>query len=92
MITITESIEYFFEVDYDMPDKALEYLDWDDLTDIPELYEQVSAKMNGDYMRSFEITVDEIRPELSPVLTRTSDEEPALNTFIFNKKQTIRKK
>ena len=75
MITITESIEYFFEVDYDMP----EYLDWEDLKEIPELYKQVTAKMNGDYMSSFEITVDDVRPELSPVLTRTSEEEPALN-------------
>jgi len=75
MITITESIEYFFEVDYDMP----EDLDWEDLKEIPELYKQVTAKMNGDYMSSFEITVDDVRPELSPVLTRTSEEEPALN-------------
>jgi hypothetical protein len=66
MITITESIEYFFEVDYDMPNN----LDWDDLKEIPELYEQVSAKMNGDYMSNFEITVDEIRPELSQALNK----------------------
>ena len=56
MITITESIEYFIEVNYDIPAN----LKWEDLDDHPELEKQISSKMNGDYASGTEITIDEV--------------------------------
>ena len=85
MITVTESIEYFFEVDYDAPDN----LQWEDLTEHPKLYEQITAKMNGDYACDWEITIDDCRLELDPVLTRTSEEEPTNVLNISNQKQGL---